>query len=403
MAKSSASSIDPRDPRIMSGEIWAELCKVLEQTERLVLARDVPDSPLMRAEGLRYLTRLLAGGIRLCMELADPDYPEFGRMVDTTLSWGIDNPDCIYLYAAIRGDASYRISGNRGSAHHFDIQVNRGHFAQAPDFGVVSTLNGPELQMQPDGSVELILSPETHERNWLRLEPDAEWVLVRQYFNDWETERPADLCIERVGAEYPPPSLRTDQIAARFERLMTWLGTGANYWDEMARFSLQREPNSIYFRPLEETGWGGLRGLAYGFGNFHCPPGKAIILEVTPPKCHYWSFSLGNWYWESLDWSRRQTSLNTHQAVLDSDGVFRAVIAAEDPGVPNWLDPAGHTQGTIMGRYLLTDAAPEPVLRVVDHAELRSVLPDGTPQVSPADRSEQLRRRRHAVSQRNRH
>ncbi len=403
MTKSSASSIDPRDPRIMSGEIWAELCKVLEQTERLVLARDVPDSPLMRAEGLRYLTRLLAGGIRLCMELADPDYPEFGRMVDTTLSWGIDNPDCIYLYAAIRGDASYRVSGYRGSAHHFDIQVNRGHFAQAPDFGVVSTLNGPELEVQPDGSVELILSPETHERNWLRLEPNAEWVLVRQYFNDWETERPADLCIERIGAEYPPPSLRTDQIAARFERLMTWLGTGANYWDEMARFSLQREPNSIYFRPLAETGWGGLRGLAYGFGNFQCSPDKAIILEVTPPKCHYWSFSLGNWYWESLDWSRRQTSLNTHQAVLDSDGVFRAVIAAEDPGVPNWLDPAGHTQGTIMGRYLLTEAVPEVVLRVVDHAELRSALPDGTPQVSPADRSEQLRRRRHAVSQRNRH
>ena len=30
---------------------------------------------------------------------------------------------------------------------------------------------------------------------------------------------------------------------------------------------------------------------------------------------------------------------------LDSEGVFRAVISHTDPGVPNWLDTAGHTQG----------------------------------------------------------
>ena len=403
MSKRSDSKIDPADPRIMTGAAWSELCQSIRESEQLVLGPDVPDSPLMRAEGLRYLTRLLAGGIRLCVELADPDYPELGRMVDTTLSWGIDNPDCIYLYAAIRGDATYRIRGQRGSAHHFDVQVNRGHFAQAPDFGVVATLNGPELELAADGSIELILSPETHEGNWLRLEPEAEWILIRQYFNDWENEQPADLSIEREGAEYPPPSLRTDQIAARLERLRTWLNTGALFWEEMVRFSLQREPNSIYFRPLEETGWGGLRGLAYGFGNFQCPPGKAVVIEVTPPKCHYWSFSLANLYWESLDWSRRQTSLNAHQARLDADGVFRAVISHEDPGVPNWLDPAGHTQGTIMGRYLLTEATPEPDLRVVEHAELRSVLPGDTPQVSANTRSEQLRRRRQAVTHRNRH
>jgi hypothetical protein len=403
MTKRSDSIIDPRDRRVMSGEIWAELCEALQKSDRLVLADDVPDSPLMRAEGLRYLTRLFAGGIRLCLELADPDYPEFGRMVDTTLSWGIDNPDCIYLYAAIRGDATYRISGNRGSAHHFDVQINRGHFAQAPDFGVVSTLNGFELEVEPGGSFELVLSPERHEGNWLRLEPNAEWVLARQYFNDWENERPADLLIERVGAEYPPPPLRTDQIAARFDRLMTWLGTGASYWDEMARFSLQRDPNTIFFRPLDQTDWGGLRGLAYGFGNFRCAPGEAVILELRPPKCHYWSFALANWYWESLDWSRRQTSLNGHQASLDSDGVFRAVIAHEDPGVPNWLDPAGHTWGTIMGRYLLTESAPEPSLRVVAQTELRSELPDDTPRIGAAARSEFLRRRRQAVWARNRH
>jgi hypothetical protein len=323
--------------------------------------------------------------------------------VDTTLSWGIDNPDCLYLYAAIRGDASYRISGDRGSAHHLDVQVNRGHFAQAPDFGLVSSASGAELETRSDGSFELILSPEKQEGNWLPLEPAAEWLLVRQYFNDWENERPADLAIERIDASYPPPPVRTDQIATRFDRLMTWLDTGARYWDEMVRFSLERGPNHVYFRPIEETSWGGLHGLAYGFGNFHCEPGQAVILEVTPPSCHYWSFSLANTYWETLEWHRRQTSLNGHQAHRDSDGAFRAVISHEDPGVPNWLDPAGHDVGTMMGRYLITDAAPEPRLRVVEFENLRDGLPADTPSVSRAERSALLRRRQHAVTRRNRY
>lgn len=119
---------DDAERRIASGELWRELTDALRNAERLV-RECVPDTPAMRAEGLRYLTRYFAGGTLLCMELADPDWPELQRMVDTTCSWGIDNPDCLYLYSAVRGDASYRIHGSRGSACHLDVQVSRGHFA----------------------------------------------------------------------------------------------------------------------------------------------------------------------------------------------------------------------------------------------------------------------------------
>jgi len=394
---------DPGEPRVLDGRIWRGLCESLRRSEEIVLSPDWPSTPRLRSDGFRYLTRLFAGGARLCVELANPDYPELGRMVDTTLSWGVDNPDCLYLYSAIRGDASYRIHGHRGSAHHFDVQVNRGHFAQAPDFGLVSTLDARELSVGRDGSIELLLSAEEQPGNWLRLEPDAEWILIRQYFNDWEQERPADLYIERVGASYPPPPLRSDDLARRLDRLVTWLDKGGRYWDEMVRFSLARDPNSIYFRPLDETSWGGLRGLAYGFGNFRCSPEEAVILEVRPPRCHYWSFSLADVYWQTLEWSRRQSSINGHQARLDGDGVFRAVLSHRDPGVANWLDPAGHEIGTIMGRYLLTDEAPTPHLRVVPFESLRRELPGDTPRVSAAERSAALLRRDRAVARRNRH
>ena len=58
------------------------------------------------------------------------------------------------------------------------------------------------------------------------------------------------------------------------------------------------------------------------------------------------------------------------QAVKSSDGRYRLVIALEVPGVPNWLDPAGHAEGVIIYRYQNAPAEnPVPVARVVPIAK----------------------------------
>ncbi|MFE3206279.1 DUF1214 domain-containing protein [Embleya sp. NPDC059237] len=338
------------------------------------------------------------------MELADPDYPEFGRWADTTNSWGIDNPDVIYTLAAIRGDATYRVSGDRGSAHYLDIQVHSPHFCEAPDYRINSNIDSRTLTCDGDGAFELILGAEPHEGNWLYIDPDAESLCVRQVFLDWENERPANLVIERVDAPYPPLSpLSEADVRARGERLVRWLDKAGTYWDHMCKLSLNSEPNTMRFTPLAESAWGGFQNQAYGMGNFRCRPDEAVILEYTPPTAHYWSFGLGNWYWETVNWFCRQSSLNNHQARLDADGTFRAVISHRDPGVPNWLDTGGHTHGTVNGRLLLADGLPAPTLRVVPLDRVRDHLPAATAHVTPKERTEQLRRRRRAAHLRNRH
>lgn len=391
--------------RVASGAAWRDLVDALRAAERLV-DECVPATPAMRAEGWRYLTRFFSAGALLCVELADPDWPELQRMVDTTCSWGIDNPDCIYLYAPIRGDASYRLRGDAGSARHFDVQISRGHFADAPAFGVIASVARDALPVSDEGAFELWIGPEPppdpDRAGWLRSEPDAAWLLSRQYFADWERERPADLDLERVGAVYPPPPPSPADVATRLDRLARWLDGGARYFEGLAKMCMGLPANSLRFIDPADAGRGGLRDLAYGLGNFACGPDEAVILEVAPPDCAYWSFALGNGYWESLDWSRRQSSLNDHQTRLDADGVFRAVVSLRDPGVPNWLDPQGHVQGTLFGRYLATPTIPQPEMRVVPLAELRRHLPGDTPVVSPEARSEQLVRRHRAAVRRNR-
>ena len=63
------------------------------------------------------------------------------------MTWGLDNPDCLYGYTRIRGDARYRITGTRGSARHLEFQVNTGHQSDGDIGGwkAVSALSQPTL------------------------------------------------------------------------------------------------------------------------------------------------------------------------------------------------------------------------------------------------------------------
>jgi hypothetical protein len=128
-------------------------------------------------------------------------------------------------------------------------------------------------------------------------------------------------------------------------------------------------------------------------GNFTCGPGEAVILECRPPPCRHWSVSLASWWWEAIDFAARQSSLNQAQAQLDGDGVFRGVIAHEDPGVPNWLDTEGRPEGMVTHRWVDPAARPEIEARVVPVDDLPALLPPDTGRVGLDERREEIRRR----------
>jgi hypothetical protein len=400
---------EPASPASLE-TLWRSLLERIEGLGDAVFAEDAPDFPQERLEGVRYLTRFLAAGLRVCLECDDPDYPVFGRMIENAMSWGLDNPDCNYSWARVRGDAAYRIAGRRGSARQLEFQVNTGHMGDGhmPAFSsgenawrTVSFLTGDDLRSDPDGGFEVFVGGEERASNWLRLDPDASHVLVRQYFDDWEHEEPAVFSIERVGAEYPGPALTPERLARHVETLRTWLDAGARCWDRMSRLLLGLEPNSLLlFDMQDDVDRPGLHGQTYGMGPFACAPDEAVVVEFTPPACRMWSVALTSVWWESLEFGTRQTSLNGHQATPEPDGVFRGVIAHGDPGVANWLDTGGHTRGTLAVRFLLADSAPKPLLRRVKLTELPEALPADTPRISREERNAALARRSRALQRR---
>jgi hypothetical protein len=135
-------------------------------------------------------------------------------------------------------------------------------------------------------------------------------------------------------------------------------------------------------------------------GSWDLAPDDVLLLEVTPPGGLYWSFSVGNPWWETIDYGRHQSSLNGHQVVVDEDGAVRVVIAHQDPGIANWLDTAGHSSGPVIVRYVRTDSAPVPTARVVPFDALQAHLPPGARRVTPEERQAFMARRRLAVSRR---
>ena len=151
------------------------------------------------------------------------------------------------------------------------------------------------------------------------------------------------------------------------------------------------------------AGRGGVGGQHYYQGLFRLERGSVLLLEtVLPETVRYWNVQLNDMRWNTVDWMNRQSSLNGGQASIDADGRFRAVIALDDPGIANWLDPGGREEGSIMLRWSGASSGPQPSLTVVPLGELAASLPPETKRVSPTERQEALRARRRAVQMRRR-
>ena len=145
----------------------------------------------------------------------------------------------------------------------------------------------------------------------------------------------------------------------------------------------------------------GLSGQFYYEGAYELDDDEALITEVKVPKSYrYWSIILTNDIYETTDWYNNQASLNDKQGIVDTDGVFRTVISARDPGVHNWLDTSGYASGAIQGRWFEASEKPMPTIKKVKLADVSQHLPSDTKRVSPQERAIALRNRRLAAQMR---
>ncbi|MBX7434582.1 DUF1214 domain-containing protein [Mycobacterium sp. Y57] len=372
---------------------WAHLQERLSAAERLVASAPVNQNRIDYASGMRHLMVLLAVGVDTALR-ADPD-PVLAvnrAKMDDIVTWGLECPDCVYMNAGMRAGETYRLSGNRGTARYVGLQTMDG-------MTTVANCLVDDLQLDDDGHFEAILSADEHNGNWLRLAGDHPVLTVRNFLYDWDTEEPASLRIERIGAEVGPMDRPVEPDVSVSRQLVALGDFVHDNLKFFLDFGAMPQANG-FIPPMDMTEIGAAAENRPVIGRFELQPDEALILELDPPRGVYWSISLGNPWLETINYGRHQSSLNGHQTVIDADGLVRFVISATDPGVANWLDTAGHSNGAMLLRCVRTDTAPVPKTRVVPVDAVLAALPADTAMTTSDERANVIAARRRAVHER---
>ncbi len=386
-------------------DLWDGFLDGLKAGADHVLDPDRPGDDVDRVEGLRHLLRSVARGVSTNLEGGDLSHPELAWM--HPFKSGQDNPDGLYQGAALDLANTYRLSGNLGSVRYLAVTLMDFDFGGGPIQQHLN-LNGDGLGADDNGDFSAVFSsappPEGGADTWFQLPAVHTTLFVRQFFADWEHEEPAELHLECLDPGPATSRLDADGLEAALGRL-THIGTALPaFWADFGQAHLRRDEVNTFAHvapgPRSTLSQGGSPDQAYGQCWWRVAEDEALLYEVPVPECHYWGVQLGDVWFQSLDWVNRQSSLNDHQAVVDADGVFRAVIAHRDPGVANWLDTGGASEGCITYRWNQFESAPVPDLRLLPFDEVDHHLPDGTTRVTPEERAEVLRRRRRGALRR---
>jgi hypothetical protein len=350
-----------------------------------------------RLEGYDYL----AGRIRMAMQTAfdyDLDRPLFVNPTHQFSRQGLDNPDAIYFNAFLREGVEYAVRGRRGTSADLSFQVMGGAYTADSAATSLMAFDDRELDVQPDGSFEFTYVAE----------PGAKTLIVREVFNDWDTEERGKLTIERTDTVGKPAKPLTRELLARkYDVAARSLIGSIQTWFAFPQFFQYKEPVNTLTPPQSTPG--GLASQRSSIGHYELAEDEAMIVTVPEcDDCSYQAIQIGSDWYASTDYETHQTSLTKAQALTDPDGVMRFVISEQPPAggrpIANWLETTGHRTGPIMLRWQrlerdLTQDEDGPTVEVVKIDDVPSRLPHLTP-ISDEEYAARITARQRAVARR---
>ncbi|MEM8893854.1 MAG: DUF1214 domain-containing protein [Bacteroidota bacterium] len=367
LSLSGKSESDVLDERVTSLKAWEDYCDGLKSAGAALLYPGAPTDPQQMAEGIRYLSRLTRAGLEAFVEYGDPRFPQFRRTVHETIKMGADNPDNYYLNAQISGEYDYIISGRRNSIDYFGLFTQNGSYGTTGGLSPCGKLEDGELVLGEDGSFEVVLSKERRGKNWLKIEADSSLLMVRQTYRNREEEAPVELSIEAIGVEGVPGSISPEQINDGLSSAALLVAGAPMLFSKWAK-GFQKHTNELpLFDPEVSNSAGGDASIIYYHSHWKLADDEALVIEASPPECDNWNFQLNNYWMESLDYRYHNICINDFSAKKESDASIKVIVAHEDPGHANWIQTAGHNEGTMCWRWY------RPVGDYPDHVPTRKV------------------------------
>lgn len=320
-----------------------------------------------------------------------------GRRIPGT-RWGIDNPDSVYRVIPISGDERYEIRGRVG-----EHRMTENYFTLwDANMGTVDVLDGRRMQVEDDGSFVITVDadPAGGRPNHVRSTAAAHEFYIRDVLLDWGRDDPNAFTVQRLGGPPTTPALSLDEQADATARMMAHF---ANFTGKLSH-GMYKSPENHFSLAWTADHTGAMRNQVYVAGRFVLAPDEAFVVDVSDGGAEYFTVPLSNIWGTTLDVLDKTGSLNKAQSLANEDGTYTYVIAAQDPGVHNWIDTDGLLEGILTLRMAeFPEGGARPDLsatgRVVKLDRLDAELPDA-PRVSADERAAQLAARRTAYLRR---
>jgi len=359
--------------------------------------------PQIMAESMRLL---LSGVTRATADalVGDRRHPIFVPELNIAQNIFQPNADTIYKACLIEKGGSYVIKGDRGTVRMVILaQMGPDTLRTGKHHPLLGQIDFDSLTLDANGHFELVISPSRpagYTGDWRQLDPLCEKFMVRVVGCDWGVEREPRFGIARLDVDEAKGRNSAETLHHAFGEIPGIVGVCAlAFPTHVEELRAQGHLNALKIFDVSQMS--GLAGQFYYEGAYELADDEALITEVkVPAKYRYWSIILTNDLYETTDWYNNQASLNDKQGVVDSDGIFRTVISARDPGVHNWLDTSGYASGAIQGRWFEASEKPMPSIKKVKLVDVDQHLPANTKRVNLAERAIALRNRRLAAQMR---
>lgn len=391
---------------------WNDFADALKKIGEKIVAPTGARGGRERAEGYRYLLRLVSAGHDLEME-AERERPELRRMMTTIRKFKGDGTDTLYREAKLDENLVYKFSLRRGDELFFSATIYA--YDENDTYYIVDHLIDQDVVWDDvfgEKIAEIYLSEKRPDgvRNWIALKGRRPILFTREYFDefvdavDQGRKRAMAMQLECLSEVPPPAPYDETQLEAGLKRVIDfvddatnvslglsifiglnrieWQGAGEAGTSErkgsMTRINdgdiVLDDDSSEQYTPQELAAMIDPKlirnnlpgpGIQYIGGTFKLAPDEVIVVAGGDVPCRYWNLQILTRYLESGDYRHHKVGISNRQVVKDADGSFRIYAANGDPGTKNWISTQGYAHGQILIRTLLANPHMQATFKVV--------------------------------------
>ena len=215
---------------------WNDFADRLKRIGEKITGPTGARTPRERAEGYRYLLRLIAGGHELEMEY-DRRHPRLVRMMTPIRKFKGDGTDTLYHEAKLDEELSYELIVRRGDDLFFSVTVYA--YDENDAYYIVDDLVDEKIEWQEIGGESVARIHLSAERpdgttNWVQLKSSRPILFTRQYFpefvdtTDTGKYRPAVMDVQCKSEVDVPGPYSEEDLQAGLQRVVDFVEDAAD-------------------------------------------------------------------------------------------------------------------------------------------------------------------------------